>query len=263
MSHAGSYPVLVSHTVPRPRTIVAACLGLAVLLGVVSSILTAWIPAGIPLSKPGPFLRGGDALASERGWDYRYGKVVRLFRTEISVKAKQRSEGPIQGAPFPSISLPWWVPSSVVDESPLYVEEYPTVKLDGFGWPFVALSRHRLYSQGAGAEPWRSAIVLKPARFVNEFNPERYYYVDRALPTRPHLGLLLDSAIFALGWGALLWILLTRCPGPMRRLWRVSRGRCPVCAYDRTGLEGGRCPECGELSMSVWPRKRDRVVRDA
>ena len=33
--------------------------------------------------------------------------------------------------------------------------------------------------------------------------------------------------------------------GPVRRVLRRRRGRCVKCAYDLTGLNDPRCPECG------------------
>ena len=54
-----------------------------------------------------------------------------------------------------------------------------------------------------------------------------------------------------------LWLPLLLIAAPTAYLWRADRRakpwQCPKCRYDLRGLDGGVCPECGNLAG------RDRV----
>ncbi len=56
------------------------------------------------------------------------------------------------------------------------------------------------------------------------------------------LPLLVPSVLFA------AYPALAFARGPFRRWRRRRKGLCLKCAYDLTGNESGRCPECGEAT---------------
>lgn len=53
-------------------------------------------------------------------------------------------------------------------------------------------------------------------------------------------GMACDTAFYAAAWSTTVW----GC-AYMRRRWRRRGGRCGRCGYDRRGLDGAPCPECG------------------
>jgi hypothetical protein len=55
------------------------------------------------------------------------------------------------------------------------------------------------------------------------------------------LGLMIGAVVFGRTW---LWQPV-RLRMQTRRRRRAQRGLCPRCGYDRAGLAGGPCPECG------------------
>jgi len=62
----------------------------------------------------------------------------------------------------------------------------------------------------------------------------------RQLPVLPGWGLVLDSLLF----GAVLYGGVTAF-SRILRLFRIRRGRCPLCAYSLHGCRQEGCPECG------------------
>jgi hypothetical protein len=46
--------------------------------------------------------------------------------------------------------------------------------------------------------------------------------------------------------------------GPVRRRWRIRRGRCARCSYELRGNESGTCPECG-TAVSRLRRDHRRI----
>ena len=75
-----------------------------------------------------------------------------------------------------------------------------------------------------------------------QIQPTAQVFKIRALPLRPiWLGIIVNTALYALIWSALLLGFAT-----LRRWRRRRANRCPSCAYDMTGLSATTpCPECG------------------
>jgi hypothetical protein len=95
-------------------------------------------------------------------------------------------------------------------------ESNPGRMVAAYGWPRLALCGERV------PDPFQLGIRGEP-------------------PLRPiWSGVFIDSLVFA---GAFALAHQGSLMG--RRWWRRGRGRCPVCAYDLTGLTGP-CPECGK-----------------
>jgi hypothetical protein len=60
------------------------------------------------------------------------------------------------------------------------------------------------------------------------------------LPTKPLPGLALNTVVFAMLWGLVLF-----APGAARRAMRRALNRCTACGYALTGQTKAGCPECG------------------
>lgn len=112
---------------------------------------------------------------------------------------------------------------------------------DTRGWPFAALSCTWPWWDWVGGRypPVAGGVPLPRHEVKNGFRQAAM----RALPLRPLWGGFLLNAAFYAG----LWWLVRDGRAAVLRVVRRRRGRCPNCAYDRTGLPPGAvCPECGE-----------------
>ena len=129
-----------------------------------------------------------------------------------------------------------------------------------FGWPFLAMSVHRLTGQfsggggysggGGGGGGCGSAMELErgieiPSRLTPwiHIGPQ----VAQTLPTRI---LTVGFAANALFYGVFLFLMVSTRRFGRGRL-RRCRGQCEICAYDLRGGGHERCPECGVLVDSA------------
>lgn len=109
---------------------------------------------------------------------------------------------------------------------------------DARGWPMLALWCEFQWgwspSRGGGWSASNGIVLSAPAT--------RSMLEVRVLPLMPiWTGLLVNAAVYALAWGALLLIL-----DWIRRSRRRRRQLCTICAYDLRGLAArDLCPECG------------------
>lgn len=100
-------------------------------------------------------------------------------------------------------------------------------------------------------------VMLKPT--TDGGSPTQYYWGAIFPKIRGHTitlpynlwwpGLLIDTALFGAGLWGISWV-----GGRTRRSWRLSRNRCPRCAYDMRSIGEPTCPECG------WSDSRPRAA---
>jgi hypothetical protein len=106
------------------------------------------------------------------------------------------------------------------------------------GWPMMAM--HGAMEVDFSSHP-------HSVRAVGSIPIDRHYpqledfYGARLIPLRPIWPGLLANTVF---YGVILWALWFT-PGAVRRGLRRRRGACVRCGYDRRGISGGRCAECG------------------
>lgn len=138
------------------------------------------------------------------------------------------------------VQLPPWLPRTIDREHPLIAYGGRAV-----GWPFFSMRSVLLCeSPGAPIEPhWsfrvRDAVGPGPTR-NNRQDP-----ADGTVPLQPiPAGFAANTALFAA-----CWYVLTMAPSDFRR-WRRARAHlCPACGYARAGLPPhANCPECGRTT---------------
>jgi hypothetical protein len=105
------------------------------------------------------------------------------------------------------------------------------------GWPFRGLYCIYRVPNNIAPATWHGGIQFRDSTS----NPTVGLTVIDVLPTRPiWSGLILNSALYAAGWGLLLI-----GPRRARARRRKQRGWCLSCGYDLVGSSSGVCPECG------------------
>lgn len=103
------------------------------------------------------------------------------------------------------------------------------------GWPFPCLWDGCVEDRDESVVDGAGVVIGSRAVPANAMSTDR-------IPMRPLWdGLLLDTAIFAIPWFVLLYLLAG--PRSIRGAWRLARGQCPRCRYDVRAQS--RCPECG------------------
>lgn len=118
------------------------------------------------------------------------------------------------------------------------------------GWPLLALrstgradlvagppNEHGLPTSIDTHEQAWDAIVI-PWPWPGQ--PHRWTPDTLALPYRPLPGLAINTIVFAMLWGVVLF-----APGAARRAMRRALNRCTACGYALGGQPQPGCPECG------------------
>lgn len=112
------------------------------------------------------------------------------------------------------------------------------------GWPLRSFwcELHSTNAPNFATHTWSAPgglILSNPVRPGWGDWPPNFPIIIPLRPIWPEM--LASTAIYGVAWAALL------TPFPLvRRALRVRRGRCPVCAYDLSGLgQDVACPECG------------------
>ena len=191
---------------------------LALLAGAVLTLLSAWIPAilGADVPKRADPQQFVEPITTTPGDAPRWAWYATRHHTVAHtawIFRKGRIIATSYGEPRPDtdVTLPPWAP---VPSRGMRVD----VHAYAWPWPALTASRH---------SPGDDHDFLQITRRI-------------ALPVRPRgVGLLADVIFWALA-SVIACISATRVRAALRR----RRGRCPACAYDRSG-NAGRCPECG------------------
>ena len=200
-----------------------------VLLGLGTTVASAWICAALPAASRAPRLvqlaaRGDDPEAWLVFVDERPGatRVRRLFRGVDASVFEQRA--------------PWWFPERWTRRRHDVADELIVAS----GWPFPCLAVAFPARGGpvyfAIDDPaWGIALPPDPAPISSDHEP-------RGLPLWPiALPLAVDVLLHASAIGTIVLL-----AGATPRWLRSRRGRCPACGYDRRGDDASVCPECGQ-----------------
>ena len=59
------------------------------------------------------------------------------------------------------------------------------------------------------------------------------------------------GATLAVMGAAVAWFVVRGCVTLVRAHVRRWRGQCEQCGYDLTGIDSGRCPECGSKAARI------------
>jgi hypothetical protein len=160
--------------------------------------------------------------------------AARRMREEIHAGKAGLSPDQIFVRPYVEPAWPSWLPLLPEDDT-----EFSEWGARAAGWPMLCLaSRSNAPTTGARTTSWSMRIL--PATVAVGAAP-RDPDVG-AIPLRPlPLGLAANTLLYA----APPFIVLAAAPA-VRRALRRRRGLCPVCGYDRRGLDDASpCPECG------------------
>ena len=208
---------------------------LSALLGLLTTVLVAWVCVFLPVRGPiySPLELGRATVWTYESHGRGFDSVGFSFVPEVGVSVSLTGEdlaaldangivaGPNGRGPFQE-----WVRLPPVGVPTRYT--WTAVA----GWPFRALSNH--------FEGVRFAAPPTPALRI----PVRGGY----LPLAPMwCGLFADFAFYTLAWAALI-VGLPR----MRQARRRWRGHCVKCTYGRRGIPNDSpCPECGAVGPAV------------
>jgi hypothetical protein len=246
---------------------------LAILLGLITTILLCWATAVVFPPNPGGYVRerevnvyltDGDsesltmvirrpgeesilAFGSEF-YDAVWHKPVPVQKTWTKGGATMTIPPRESNRP-PADALAVAPPGTALWLMPWFDERSPRSKLESqerwmwcYGWPLPALAHVRDFRETAPgvlayATEWSLPIPQWPG--LKESPLEA-----REVPLRPlWLGLTIDSLL-----AAAVWLGLFRIFATVRAARRRRRGLCSRCAYDRRAIPAGhRCPECGVL----------------
>jgi hypothetical protein len=203
--------------------------GMVVLLGGVTTLVLAWLPAFVLL--PYGFISHNNDWND--GDNAVHGRSCLCRRSSLLlsdwVQLLFQPPGVTVRTQHPNFELPEW---TALPEAGSKVSRVDT---GATGWPFRALASEAWYfddrARGTRREELRHNLEL-PAR-----GSGRVF-----LPLRPIWpGLFANAAVYAVGWSVLLL-----APIAVRRGLRRRANRCTACGYDRGATASSSlCPECG------------------
>lgn len=229
----------------------------AALLGLITSLLAAWLPAAVhdmwsepnsavALRRPEGTATGPDMVVIERS--DRWGAVAWTTSYRFAVA----NDAAIPAAWGRPMHIPGWA-GPYVRSWEARGEDWPGMTPPAFpyaievgmvrayGWPFRAVHwRSDVVQPAAPPFVWRTSGALAVPWLRSRDGFARS--TPLLLPYFPvWAGLAGNVALFSLCWLGLLFAWRG-----LRRSRRRRRGLCPECRYDLAGTEPGRpCPECG------------------
>lgn len=160
--------------------------------------------------------------------------AARRMREEILAGKAGLPPDQIFVRPYVEPAWPAWLPVLPEDDT-----EYAEWGARAAGWPMLCLaSRSSTPTVGTRRSSWAMRLWrATPVTGNSPHDPDK-----GTVPLRPLAGgLAINTLLFA----APPFIVLAAIPVARREL-RRRRGRCPVCGYDRRGLDVvSPCPECG------------------
>lgn len=255
--------------VPRlPRSVIASIL-VAITLGALTTIVTAWTlalwPATSALSSSGLGISNPVDPTFHRMLCIEEEKRVGLRWTQLSVSCQ-----------YPNYVRAKWDPLTGMDPTPAHwyfvaIDE-PVIRdrLRSFparsqprwpGWlPSLPNNRAGLVSWGGRAAGWPMLCLRSMSHAVEGDSALAWSWTLTITSANAYRTLLLrDPAVgsipllpepvgFAANTGVYgaLWFAALTIPSGARRALRRRRGACPRCAYDLRGLAPATpCPECG------------------
>ena len=224
----------------------AARLIVILLLGMVASVVSAWIPAAIFSWKPSPRNLTLTQFQSRPATPYLPFQVYRwtgiaheVWMAQFDLLAAQDPTG----SPFEPLPEVEW---------PAHLAVAPEGSNIGagsqwWGWPWYSMYWQedlQGVSSGPGLTVWND--VGQHGVWVVDLRSKELKF-----PLRPHWrGFIANAAAYA-SLLAALW----RGPHALRRVIRARRGECPACGYELAGALGLICPECGSARFAVTRRK--------
>jgi hypothetical protein len=244
------------------RRRVVRYVGISAALGLVSSVLVAWVAAALRPSDGYP-----NALGTPADWESKYLMPQHRARTQwgdlfVDVDGSAFATDVGLSPAWARRSIPDWLlttypyPENVNPEyvalyhNPRYEIPSWAARPDGqsteqncvttaWGWPALCLSGiERKYSSYAPNGKFLGSSSVLHGYWVFSGRPETMRL--RRLPVRPVWpGLLVDSTAFGAVWLGLMLCFATLYS-------RRSRlGHCPRCGYDLKHDLAAGCPECG------------------
>lgn len=226
----------------------AVKLGGCVLLGLASTVATAWVLATAPVERlQGKRIRlshcsasialpeGGDVLEIQSragvGWLW-VGTFGRSFGRDLSPEEAKSFNNNVS---YRESIVRRWVRLNRPGTADMYREGYRRCQFAS-GWPAYALS-FEVHQRDRQQPP----TLHRGIPIVEDLTAYRFPFKGAALPLMPLArGLLFDVGVHGCTWWAILF-----APAAARRALRTRRGACPECGYClRYGVEHG-CPECG------------------
>ena len=237
-------------------------LGVYFLAGVLSTLVTSWMFAFIPLPRSGQNERWWSSPLVESAFssaDDHPAWRVYLRRTPGATWLEQDPNQAYLSAPSTPVGqsavslrqgVPFWAKDRF-DQPPtnddLSTERW--IVQIGLGWParsmYGRLVHERTHGQKGVAQ---FAVDVRPYFGWTSSNRRQnagYMATSYLLPLLPMWPGFALNTIF---YGVLAW-LMWRLPGQIRRSCRRRAGRCTRCGYDLAGLGSGvGCPECGGVT---------------
>ena len=231
----------------RPSRHATARLVVVLLLGMVASVVSAWIPAAIFSWKPSPRNLTLAQFQSRPTTTYLPFQVYRwtgiaheVWMVEFDLLAAQDQTG----SPFePLPEVKWPTHLAVPSAGP-----NTATGSQGWGWPLYSM----YWQQDLQNDSWPGLTIWDEV--VDQHGVWVVHLRSKELkfPLRPHWrGFIANAAAYASLLAALWW-----GPYALRRVVRWCRGECLACGYQLAGAVGAICPECGS-ARCARPRRRE------
>lgn len=242
---------------------------IAVLLGVISTVVSAWAAALlVDLDKPNEFkfqtaLLHGDRVINVLRTDYDCAEVIvmRVCDEQSIPQRMSKSESELIRQIYSSfhdieiipvvnkhsnLELPSGSGAYIWVTSVLEVNAWPELRSDcyfveqRFGWPWPVM--YTTFCPNPGFSSWERVSGIRLTSLVDHTTVDPDFLpTERLLPLMPAVG---PFTISSLMFGGIWLVILSVCrviPITIRRM----RGRCPDCAYDLRRKPEHGCPECG------------------
>ncbi|MCH9057265.1 MAG: hypothetical protein IIB55_01415 [Planctomycetes bacterium] len=125
------------------------------------------------------------------------------------------------------------------------------------GWPMLALRFRERTARKSGLAGNRNLINTTVTIQYGHPITDRFG-LHNILPLRPVWpGFVINTFLFTIP-AYLVLVIVGAGTAMLRRRRRRRKGLCTACGYDLAGLNGGRCPECGQaLSSATIAAERD------
>jgi len=243
----------------------------AIALGLVTTVASAWIPSAFSCHVDLPAVY---EQITHEGFTAHAGTTSTLWKDSVSVSwendppwtthpvfagiaPSRNSRTPLWSAAWLPIR-PYRPPATWSDPTPGRLSPLTEVRT---GWPFRALTCsfddavHHPGRVPPAVYPAHDAIALEC--FVEKY-PTCHVYEPRALPLKlVWPGLAANTVLYSA-----VWFFVLVSPRGIRRAWRIKHQLCLACAYDLSGQTEPGCPECGSGRTSAHapslPHAHDR-----
>ena len=224
----------------RQGTLVVA----AYAVGLLASCAVAWAISAYYAWKPPPpwaTTIGRNLSSYSGGWapeyDFTVDGVPGTFALRTAFGFQNCVVARAEWPPTNARPIPRW---AVIDLTPGVC-----ISTEARGWPALCLGYCRVATSRRAGPNMVTTITERHSVATPLVGPSSHL----TLPLAPiATGLAINTALY----GSL--VLAGLClPGWAHRAIRRRRGRCTACGYDRRGLTGEPCPECGHTQNPQLP----------